>query len=80
MVSELETTLEGPRGDALVEHVAGLLLVVGLLVAADSQPILIRVATIMKSKWTANGCRFPLTRLATSSRPMVALTSALQNR
>src|SRR5207344_389326 len=43
MVSELETTLEGPRGDAPVEHVAGLLLVVGLLLAADSQPILIRV-------------------------------------
>jgi hypothetical protein len=37
MVSELETTFEGPRGDALVEHVAGLLPVVGLLLAADSQ-------------------------------------------
>jgi hypothetical protein len=30
----------GPRGDALVEHVAGLLVVVGLLRAADRQPVL----------------------------------------
>lgn len=35
MVGELEATLEGPRGDALVEHVTGLLLFVGLLLAAD---------------------------------------------
>jgi hypothetical protein len=30
MIGELEATFEGPLGDALVEHVAGLLLVVGL--------------------------------------------------
>ena len=45
-----------------------------------ARPKVAWLATIMKSEWTANGCRFPLTRLATSSRPMVALTSALQNR
>jgi hypothetical protein len=43
MVGELEATLEGPPGDALVEHVAGLLLIVGLLLAADRQPILLRL-------------------------------------
>src|SRR5246500_1179077 len=31
MVGELEATFEVPRGDALVEHLAALLLVVGLL-------------------------------------------------
>src|SRR5207247_7840794 len=40
---ELEATLEGPRGDALVEHFAGLLLVVGLLLAVDRQHILLRL-------------------------------------
>src|ERR1700730_11143259 len=43
MVGELEATLEGPRGDALVEQVAGLLLAVGLFLAADRQPILLRL-------------------------------------
>src|ERR1700730_6723550 len=43
MVGELEATLEGPRGNALVEHVAGLRLVAGLLLAADRQPILLRL-------------------------------------
>jgi hypothetical protein len=43
IVGELEATLEGSRDDALVEHVARLFLVVGLLLAADSQPVLIRV-------------------------------------
>src|SRR5258708_33163935 len=43
MVGELEATLEGPRGNALVEHVAGLLLVVGLLLAVDRQRILPRL-------------------------------------
>ena len=38
------------------------------------------VATTTKSKWMANGCRFPMTRLTTWSRPMVVLTSALRNR
>src|SRR5438309_640741 len=35
MVGKLEATLEGPLGDALVEHLAGLLLVVDLFLAAD---------------------------------------------
>jgi hypothetical protein len=39
MVGELEATLEGPLGDALVEHVASLLLVVGLFLAADRQRV-----------------------------------------
>src|SRR6266566_3777415 len=43
MVGELEATLEGPRGDPLVEHLAGLLLVVGLLFAANRQPVLLRL-------------------------------------
>src|ERR1700716_1195965 len=43
MIGKLEATLEGPRGDALVEHVTGLLFVVGLLLAADRQPILLRL-------------------------------------
>src|SRR5438477_10945811 len=43
MVGELEATFEGPLGDALVEHVAGLLLVVGLFFSADRQPVLLRL-------------------------------------
>ena len=42
MVGELEATLEGPLGDALVEHIAGLLFVVGLLLATDRQRVLLR--------------------------------------
>ena len=37
MVGKLEATLKGPLGDALVENVAGLFLVVGLFFAADRQ-------------------------------------------
>src|SRR6266850_2974372 len=37
-------------------------------------------ATTTRSKWTANGCGFPVTRLTTWSRPMVALMSALRDR
>src|ERR1700732_2176052 len=43
IVGELEATLEGSRGDALVEHLAGLFLVVGLFLAADRQPVLLRL-------------------------------------
>src|SRR3984893_18582098 len=39
MVGKLDATLEGPLGNALVEHVAGLLLVVGLFLAADRQRV-----------------------------------------
>src|SRR5215216_996925 len=42
MVSELEATFEVPRGDALVEHVSALLLVVSLL-AADPQRVLLHL-------------------------------------
>ena len=42
MVGKLEATLEGPLGDALVEHVAGLLLVDGLFLAADRQRVFLR--------------------------------------
>src|SRR5919198_3200486 len=38
------------------------------------------LATTTKSNWTVRGRLFPTTRSTTSSRPMVALTSALQNR
>ncbi len=43
IVSELEAPLEGPRGDALVEHLADLRFVVGLLLAVDRQRILLRL-------------------------------------
>jgi hypothetical protein len=39
MVGELETTLESPLGDALVEHIARLLLVIRLFLAADRQRV-----------------------------------------
>ena len=42
MVGKLEATLKGPLGDALVENVAGLLLVVGLFFAADRQRVSLR--------------------------------------
>ena len=42
MVGKLEATLEGPLGDALVEHVSGLLLVVGLFLATDRQRVFLR--------------------------------------
>src|SRR5580704_14741423 len=41
MVRELEATFEVPRGDALVEHVATFLLVVGLLLASERQRVLL---------------------------------------
>src|SRR6202049_1843257 len=41
VVGELEATFEVPRGDALVEHVAALLLVVGLLLASAPQCVLL---------------------------------------
>src|SRR3984957_4576497 len=41
MVGELEATFEVPRGDALVEHVATFLLVVGLLLASERQRVLL---------------------------------------
>src|SRR5271156_6072267 len=41
MVRELEATFEVPRGDALVEYVAALLLVVGLLLASERQRVLL---------------------------------------
>src|SRR5580700_3991736 len=41
VVGELEATFEVPGGDALVEHVAALLLVVGVLLAAERQSILL---------------------------------------
>ena len=40
VVSELEATFEVPRGDALVEYVAALLIVVGLLLASERQRVL----------------------------------------
>src|SRR5215204_2324702 len=40
MVGELESTFEGPLGDALVEQLAGLVLVVGRFFPADRQPVL----------------------------------------
>ena len=43
IVGKLETTLEGSRGDALVEHVAGPFLGVSLLLAAERQPVLFRL-------------------------------------
>src|SRR5580704_9816101 len=43
IVGELEATLEGSRGNALVEHLAGLFLGVGLLLAADRQLVLLRL-------------------------------------
>jgi membrane dipeptidase len=41
MVGELEATFEVPRGDALVEHIPALLLVVGLLLASERQRVLL---------------------------------------
>src|ERR1700678_3154636 len=41
MVGQLEATFEVSRGDALVEHVAALLLVVGLLLASERQRVLL---------------------------------------
>src|SRR5271155_565697 len=41
VVGELEAAFEVPRGDALVEHVATLLLVVGLLLAPERQRVLL---------------------------------------
>src|SRR5439155_10553049 len=41
IAGELEATLEVSRRDALIEHVASLLLVVGLLLAADLQRMLL---------------------------------------
>src|SRR5580704_14330961 len=43
IIGELEATLEGSRGNALVEHLPGLILVVGLLLAPDRQPILLHL-------------------------------------
>jgi hypothetical protein len=43
-----------PRGDALVEHVAGLLLVVGLPLAADRQPILLRLDREIRVRFLTN--------------------------
>ena len=42
MVGELETTLEGALGDALVEYLAARLFVIGLLLAADRQRVFLR--------------------------------------
>src|SRR5215217_3378101 len=41
MVSKLKASLKGPCRDALVEHLPGLLL--ELLLAADRQPVLVRL-------------------------------------
>ena len=46
----------------------------------DCRPTQSRIATTTRSKWTANGCGFPVTRLTTWSRPMVVLMSALRDR
>jgi hypothetical protein len=43
LVGELEATLEGQRGDALIEHVGGLFLGAGLLLTADGQSVLLRL-------------------------------------
>ena len=42
IVGKLEAALKGPLGDALVENVAGLFLVVGLFLAADRQHVFLR--------------------------------------
>src|SRR5436190_7153132 len=41
IVGELEATLERARRDALIEHLAGGLTLLGLLVAADGQGVLL---------------------------------------
>jgi hypothetical protein len=41
-IGELEHPLEGTVGDALIEHLAALLFILGVFLAADGQGVLLR--------------------------------------